>query len=281
MLLEMTLILIGISVAGFGLAGYWDLRTTEFPDWLPYAMIVLALGVRGAFSFLTGDLSLIINSVVVGGLFLGFGLGLYWFRQWGDGDAWLLGVMGFLFPDSGSIAVNTVLPFPMALLFNFFFIAFFYLLVYSVGLGVRSPKVARKFVKEIRDARMDLAKIVGGFTAAILVLMAFVVVQLGMPLWSSAYMLVFPPLLLSVMVFTRYGRFVEANLFRRKVLASKVRVGDVLMDDKWRGLTEEEVGRIHKKGGDVWIKEGVRFAPVFLITVLVTLWAGNLLLAFM
>ena len=114
MLFEMTLVLLGISLVGFGMAGYWDLRTTEFPDWLPYAMIILALGTRGLFSFLTGDYSLIINSVLYGGAFLLFGLGLYWFKQWGDGDAWLLGVMGFLWPDSGSFSVSTLLPFPAA-----------------------------------------------------------------------------------------------------------------------------------------------------------------------
>ena len=281
MLFEMMLVLLGISVAGFGLAGYWDLKTTEFPDWLPYVMIAAALVTRGAFSVLTGDYSLIINSMLIGGLFLVFGLGLFYFKQWGDGDAWLLGVMGFLFPDSAGLAVNTVLPFPAAMLFNFFFIAFFYLLVYSVGLGLRSPGAGKKFLAELRESRGDLVKLVGGFTVAVVLLMAWVSWQVGVGLGSLLYMLLFPPLLFSVVLFTRYGRFVETNLFKKKIPASKVRLGDVLADDKWRGLTEKEVAKIRKAGKAVWIKEGVRFAPVFVITVLVTLFWGNLLMLFL
>lgn len=280
MLFEMTMILLGISVAGFGLAGYWDMKTTEFPDWLPYVMIALALAVRGVFSFLLWDFSLIVYSILIGGGFLLFGLMLYWFKQWGDGDAWLLGVLGFLFPDSGSFVVATLIPFPLALLFNFFFIAFFYLLAYSIGLGLKSPKVARRFLREFRNAGREVARLVGGFSIAIVFLMAFMAMQLAVPLWNLAYMMVFPPLMLSVMVFTRYGRFVENNLFRRKIPARKVRIGDVLAEDKWRGLTEKEVKQIRKKGRHVWVKEGVRFAPVFVITVLVTLLWGNLLLLF-
>ncbi len=280
MLFEMGLILLGVSVAGFGLAGYWDLKTTEFPDWLPYVMIALALGIRGVFSFLTGDFSYIIYSIMIGMAFLGFGLLLYWLKQWGDGDAWLLGAMGFLFPDSGGFAVATLLPFPLTLLFNFFFIAFFYLLVYSVALGLKSPKVSRKFLGELSHARREFCGLVGVFALACVGLMGYVTWQFGMPVWSLMYVLAFPPLLLSVLVFTRYGRFVENNLFKKMIPVSILRVGDVLIKDRWRGLTEEEVRKLKKKGGKVWIKEGIRFAPVFVITVLVTLMWGNLLMLF-
>lgn len=280
MLFEMTLVLLGVSVAGFGLAGYWDLKTTEFPDWLPYAMIVLALGTRGVFSLLMGDFSYIIYSLITGTAFLGFGLMLYWSRQWGDGDAWLLGAMGFLWPDSGSFAAATLLPFPATLLFNFFFIAFFYLLAYSVVLGMRAPAVSKGFLKELGQARMGIGRLVGAFTAACAGLIGYVAWQFGVPAWNLLYILAFPPLLLSVLVFTRYGRFVENNLFKKRIPASRLRAGDVLIKDRWRGLTDKEVAGLRKKGGEVWIKEGVRFAPVFVIAVLVTLFWGNLMMLF-
>ena len=58
MILE--LILLAIGVAGFGLAGYWDLKTTEFPDWLPYSLIIASLAVKGGWGFFVSDLILII-----------------------------------------------------------------------------------------------------------------------------------------------------------------------------------------------------------------------------
>jgi len=278
MLFEMTLLLLGISVVGFGLAGWWDLKTTEFPDWLPYAMIGGALATRAVFAFLMGDYSIIIGSVMIGVLFLGFGLLLYWTKQWGDGDAWLLGALGFLWPDSGSFLIIGFLPFPAIMLFNFFFIAFFYLLVYSIALGIRSPEISRGFLKELKGSRKDLLKVTGAFTLAIVILVAAMSVAFSIPLIELVYLLVFPLILLSVLLFTRYGRFVEGNLFKRKVAAEQVREGDVLAHHKWRGLTIEEVDKIKKKGKPVWIKEGVRFAPVFLITVLITLLVGNILM---
>ncbi len=280
MLFEMSLALLGIAVAGFGMAAYWDLRTTEFPDWLPYIMIAGAVVVRGAVSLLLWDFSYIIYSIIIGGLFLGFGLLLYYLKQWGDGDAWLLGVLGFLFPGSAGFSPVTILPFPVAMLFNFFLISFFYLLVYSVFLGLRAPETSRKFLKEINGARLDIGKVVGAFTVAIVVLIAWMSWQLALPIEGLLYLLLFSPVLLSVLVFTRYGRFVEANLFKKKVPAVKLRAGDVLVSDKWRGLTEKEVKELKRKGKDVWIKEGVRFAPVFVITVLVTLFWGSMLVLF-
>ena len=44
-----------------------------------------------------------------------------------------------------------------------------------------------------------------------------------------------------------------------------------------RGLTKEEVRKIRKIKKTVWIREGVRFGPVFPISILVTLFIGNLM----
>jgi Flp pilus assembly protein protease CpaA len=278
-------ILLGIGVVGFGAGAYWDIKSTEFPDWLPYSMIVAALGVRGTFSLWSGDYSAILNSVMWGVIFLGIGLGMYYTKQWGDGDAWFLGVMGFLFPDSagaGSIQGATMFgfPFPVVFLFNFFLVAFVYLIVYSIILGVRNPKESGKFLGELKGSSKEIAVMVISFTVVCAGLAYYLYAVFSATLQSIYMILVFPLLLLFVLVFMRYGRFVEANLFKRKIPARKLRIGDVLISDKWRGLTEKEVARLKKKGKPVVIKEGVRFAPVFIITMLLTLFYGNLMVIF-
>ena len=78
-----------------------------------------------------------------------------------------------------------------------------------------------------------------------------------------------------MLLFLQYARAVESDLFRRKIKAKDLRAGDVLITGKWRGITQEEIEKLRKKGGEVWIKEGVRFAPVFVITVLVTVFVGS------
>ena len=277
-------ILLAIGTAGFGLGAYWDIKTTEFPDWLPYSIILSALGVRGAFAYILGDWWILLSSVIVGALFLGFGLMLYFMKQWGDGDAWLLGGLGFLFPaySAFEIAANPFqfwgqFPFPIIMLFNFFFISFAYLVAYSIGLGLRYRKVSRKFWKELRSDSRNVLLLMIFFAAACLAMILYLGIYLEIPLSRMYNMLSLPFLFAAVIIFIRYGRFVEQNLFRKKVLVKNLRVGDVLIGEKWKGLTQEEIKKLRKKGGSVWIKEGVRFAPVFIIALYVTLFLGSLL----
>ena len=124
------IVLLFISILGFGAAGYLDLKTTEFPDWLPYSIIIASIAVRAVFSFIMGDFTILTNSFIIGGIFLGIGLALYYTNQWGDGDAWLLGAMGFVFPDPAGFSAMTSsamvsFPFPITLISNMFFVAFF------------------------------------------------------------------------------------------------------------------------------------------------------------
>jgi len=280
-------ILLAIGTAGFGLGAYWDLKTTEFPDWLPYSIMVSALLVRGVFAYLLTDWWIVISSVIVGALFLGFGLLLYLMKQWGDGDAWLLGALGFLFPTYSVFQIAAApfqaigyLPFPLVMLFNFFFLSFAYLVIYSIALGIRHRKVASKFWKELRKDSRNVALLMAFFSALCLGMVAYLSLSLEIPIGRMYNLLLLPVIFAAVIVFIRYGRFVENNLFRKRMPASRLRPGDVLIAEKWKGLTEQEVRRLRKKGGSVWIKEGVRFAPVFIITLYITLFFGSLLWVF-
>jgi hypothetical protein len=269
--------LLAVGIGGFGLAGYLDLRYTEFPDWLPYSMIILALIARGAFSLLTGNFTYLIDSVFVGLAFLGFGLTLYYIRQWGDGDAWMLGALGFLFPDPAGFgqALGSTMPFPLVVFFNFFIISLFYLIGYAIILGIRSPLVCATFVKNLRGNVLSFAFVFFGLFVVSLSFSLYLGWLLSMPLWSFSGILMTPFLAVLILLFFHYARAVEGDLFKRKVKARQLRIGDVLVKDRWRGLTEKEVNRLRKKGRDVWIKEGVRFAPVFVICLLITLFYGS------
>jgi len=272
--MEFLLVLIGIL--GFGYAGYLDLKTTEFPDWLPYIMITLILIIKSVYSLILGDFSILINSLIVGIVFLAIGFALYLSKQWGDGDAWLLGALGFLFPIN--LVIQTVeIPYFLTLLFNFFIVAFIYLVAYSISLGIRSPKTAKKFSK---DLKKDIKKIVTITIVFAILCVAAVFYFEYMFGIISYYFLLLPVIIFLFLVFIRYGLFVEKNLFKKRIPVSKLRLGDVPVENKWRCLTEAELKKLKEKGGHIWIKEGVRFAPVFIITLLVTVFFGNLILFF-
>lgn len=277
-------ILLGIGIVGFGLAGWLDLKTTEFPDWIPYFIIISALAVRGVFAWLLQDWSIIINSVLIGAAFLAFGLVLYFLKQWGDGDAWLLGSLGFLLPDPSGFQAATAAAgqfyFPITMLFNFFLIAFIYLFLYSLILGMRTQNVSRKFFLELKKDSKGIASLMIGFCTAYIAFVIYIYFVYSLLVFPLLHTVLFPVILLAIIIFVRYGRFIEGVTFKRRIDAGDLKAGDVPLGGKWRVLTKKEVMALKEKGGKIWIKEGIRFAPVFLITILVTLFYGNLILLF-
>ncbi len=267
-------LLLAVGMAGFGIAGYLDLKTTEFPDWIPYAVIGLAVAIRGAFAFQTGSMLLLYNSLAIGTLFLAFGLSLYCLKQWGDGDAWLLGAMGFLFPDPAGFAFSSSLPFPLVLVMNFFIVSLLYLVLYSIAIGVKG-NIFPSFATHLRgQAKMVFFAFIffSGLSAiSIYYLSTFIPYAANIP-----YLLLPVPFLATAMlVFVIYGQYIEKNVFRKRIPSKDLRIGDVPVDGKWKVMTKGELARLRKTKKYVWIKEGVRFAPVFLLTLLFTLFYGS------
>ena len=280
-------LLVITGLVGFGAAAYWDLKTTEFPEWLPYGMIVIALIIHCIASFVLSDIWIFLSSLIVGLILLGFGLLLYFTKQWGDGDAWLLGAMGFLFPiGSWFLKINpqiniTVLPFPVVMLMNFFIIAFAYLIIYSIALGFRSQKESKKFLKTLKGKSRNLLLIFILLTILIEIFVYFISYTLMLPLTNLMPIMFMPIIIMLLFIFLQYGRFVEKNLFKKTIDTKNLRVGDVPVGARWRGLTEKEVRDLKKRGGKIQIKEGIRFAPVFIINLIITIIFGNLLLLFL
>ncbi len=275
-------VLLAISVLGFGYAAYMDIKTTEFPDWLPYVIIASAVATRGVFAVLYSDWWILISSVLIGMIFLGSGLLLYHMKQWGDGDGWLFGALGFLYPNTEGmpeIAVS-IIPFPITIIFNFFVLSFFYLVAYSIILGLKNRKAVHKFFKELRKDFRSIAVVTMGFASACIIFGIYVYFSLRASMFIISEILLFPVFLISLLVFMRYARFVENNMFKRKIDVKDMKPGDVPVNSKWRVMSERELEKLKKRGGKIWIKEGVRFAPVFIMTVLVTLFYGSLFLLF-
>jgi hypothetical protein len=153
-------------------------------------------------------------------------------------------------------------------------------MVYSIALGIKSKDASKRFFKELKGDLRSVILLIVVFTAICIGMFLFFYYVYFIPIQVLSYILLLPVIFAVLVLFLRYGRFVEANLFKKKIPVSKLREGDVLVSDKWRGLTKKEIKELQKKGGHVWIKEGVRFAPVFVITMIVTLSYGSLIMLF-
>ena len=186
---------------------------------------------------------------------LALGLLLYYKKQWGEADAWILAAVAYMIP---LYANNQI--FFYDYIFNFLIVALVYLFIYSVALGLKNIKVMKIFVADVKQKWYII--LAPPIAAAVL---ATVVP-------GSLFLAV---MFLALMLFWRYALAIENNVFKRKIHVSKLKEGDVLIDEKWIGVTKEDIDRLKNTKDYVTIKDGVRFVPVFAITVVVTLLWGN------
>jgi Flp pilus assembly protein protease CpaA len=285
---------------GSSLAAAWDLKTTEIPDKIPYTMMIIALIIYGFQSIASWDYTPILSSIIVGALFFGFGFVLYYFGQWGGGDAKLLSAIGFLLPHTtalGSLFPGMLLwfPFPVSYLFNMFFVGAVYMMLYAFALAIMNKKILHEFEKDVKAS----ANIIIISSIALFIVLLFLnwfinwrfqfeydlSVLTRAPLTFELLPLVtnsIIPLILTIGLFLtwKFVRAVENIEFKKRVHVKNLKVGDVLIGSRiWEGLTERELRHMKQsKKRYVWIKEGVRFAPAFPLALLFTVYFGDAIL---
>src|SRR3989338_6766287 len=117
--------IIVIAVIGTALAGIWDLKTTEVPDHLPYAMIGIGILYWLVNALATGVYTNLIISLTVGTILLALGLVMYKKGEWGGADAWILASIGYMIPVYDGLFI-----FPYVM--NFALVAVAYTVIYAL-----------------------------------------------------------------------------------------------------------------------------------------------------
>jgi len=277
--ISLTTALIGTTAAAI-----WDLKTTEVPDHIPYAMIAIALLLFSYQSFVDWSYMPILNSLIPGLMFLGFGFIMYYLGQWGGADALLLSSIGFLLPGFPNFS-QTIFPYALTFFINLFLVGAAYMLLYAVVFAILNKKIFSKFSNDLRaSSRLLLFGSIGLFI--IFFLANFYIAKTFLYEADYSMMLVnsFPPLILTMALFLvwRFAKAVEEYGFKKKIPVSKLKIGDMLLEErKLIGVTEKQLKKIKKSGKRyVWIKEGVRFAPSFVLALIFTLIYGDGILFF-
>lgn len=268
-MLELFLIAIGL-IGGFA-AGLYDLKTTNIPDKVCIAMIMIGLATHVLTGVFTGDFSYFINSLIFGGLFLAFGLIMYYTNQWGGGDGELLVAMGVVLPSLYS--VTTFFPFALSFFLNSFFVGAAWSIAYSLWYLARNPKLSRKFVEDFQSPVM--------MTTTIVLLSLFAITAI-----YSAFFSMFFLLAMAILILYNFSKLIEKAFYMR-IPTSKLRVDDMLGEDlpslrlyrkHITGLTKSQVDRIKKHKRFVVIREGVRYGIVFPLALLFTIFFGDFVL---
>jgi len=242
--------LITLSLTLF--AGIYDLKTSDVFEEIPALLISFGLFYWFIFSLISKNFSYFFNSVFTGLLFLSVGLLFYKDKIWGDGDAWILGGIGFLLP----YLPNTFIPYPVSFLFNLLIVSGIYSIIYILILGILNKKIRENFVLKFKKH----SSIYLGF------LITCIFISFYLPFM---FMIGFLPLIYI------YAKVVEKGM-KRKIKTSELKEGDVLAGKEITGLRKKEIEKLRVERKFVEIQEGIRFTLVFPITLLFLYFFGGI-----
>jgi len=275
--------ILGIALIGTIIGSYTDLKIREVSNWISYGLILSMLVLRGIEGFLTNSFTNFFISLGVGTAFFIFGLVLFYAQQWGGADLKLLTMLGVGF--SVPLAEITPLfigvwPFYVTVIMNFFIIAAFYSIVFSLFLSVKNPNVFSDFKAAIQKRDVIFS---GLYILAI--------GALGYYLEFFFILLIFPPLYF----LAKYLKIIEKTCLKKELFVKYLREFDIpetniIIDEETfatnsdpNGLTLDQIkelkklvraGKIPKK---IIVKWGVPLIPAFPLTIIATVYIGDIM----
>ena len=266
------ILLIILAFLGILIATIVDLKTREIPNWINFSMVAVALAIRLMHSVLTAEWFYILYGLLgFASMFL-LGNLMYYTKQWGGGDSKLLFALGAIFATKPYFIKNYPIPFLAVLFLAIIITGFFYSFFYSIVLAIINRK---EFWKEIKH-RMNLHRKLRFLLTTLAVLIAI----------SSLFVIYYlKPLILSIsaiIVFSTYWilftKAVESSCLTKKVSISKITEGEWIVDEnilnKFKisklGITNQQIKALKQaKIKEVLIKQGIPFAPAFLIALII------------
>ena len=287
-------IILALAFVILTVASLIDLKTGEVPDEASIGLATIILLITLFLSIKKGEFSLLFNVVALGVVFFGVGYVLFRLGQWGGGDVKLVGGIGCLL----SLLDNLNYPWPHSIFFTFPLtywvnmaaIAFPYVILYGIVLAFLNPELLSLYFHYINSPR-----------SLLLLLFSFI------PALLSIFLPVPPPpnltfIFLLLPIFTLasfYLRVVEEKALQKTIPVEELKIGDIVANDVvvdgkliaskryLEGVTSsqvEEIKRLAKENkipSTITIKWGVKFAPVLFISLLLTLYVGNVLELFL
>lgn len=252
-----------------------DIKSREIADWLNYSLIIFAIGFRFFYSLFNGGFEFLYQGLIGLGIFFILGNLFYYSKFFAGGDAKLMIALGAVLPFSYTFGVN--LRYMGIFLLIFFIVA----VVYSLGASIiLSIKYRKRFKKEFKKL---WKKNKMGVVRKIFMVLGLIFMVLGL-YWNILFYLgilafIFPLLFV-------FAKAVDEACMVKKVNVSKLTIGDWLYKDvkigkkiikaKWDGLLKKDIALLKKHKKEIWVRYGVPFSPVFLISfVLLCIYLWN------
>lgn len=261
-----------IAIPFLAVAGYYDIKSREIPDWLSYSFILTGALLAVIFASIYSSWLYLTNAIIAFVVCLIIGLAFYYLRFWGGGDSKLLFGMGFFF---GNLELLLV---AVSILFALTLHLFFALSL----IGFEHKKLlAVAFKRESIIKKNAFYILIILFVLSILLLI-FVNKLAG-------YILLAMVFFIYLFLFMYRGtKIIEKAVLIRSVSAENLREEDWPAEDiklkdrtiskRCLGLTRGDIKQIRAEGiKSVLVKIGVPFAPAFFLFALAVCTLGFIL----
>jgi len=244
-----------------------DTRTTEVANWLNFSLIAFALGFRFFYSLFLGNFGFLYQGLIGLAIFYALGNLLYNARMFAGGDAKLFVSLGAVLPVSGNFFPN--LENLLLFLLIFFVVGAVYSIATSAWLCARNYRGFRKkFRRQFKEKKkfVNLITLLAIITGISGLLIASILFYLAILFFALPYLYL-------------YAKAVDEAAMIREVPVGNLMEGDWLYKDvklrnrtikaTWNGLDKKEILLLRKHKKKVWIRKGVAFTPVFLISFII------------
>lgn len=260
-------VLLIIGLAWLVFAVVQDLRTREISNWLTFSLLAISLLYSAGHALFYDDVSFFLFSVGGVALFVSIAYLLYYARAFAGGDAKLLMALGGVLPFA---SFRDYLFVGLGFVLMLFAVGAIYSLVYTVFCVVPRWKVfSRYFAVEIKKLQLFC---LGAFVLGVLV-----------GLFAGRIDVVYGALFFFVIACLPfvyvYARAVEKVCFVKFMKPALLTEGDWLVEDvrvrgrvihaNVHGLSMGEIALLRRAKKSVWIKQGVPFAPAFLLSFVI------------
>ena len=289
----MDFIIISLALIYLIIATISDIKTQEIPDSLNFSFVFIGIFVNALRTFTSNDNSYLLFSLLTFGAFFIVGRLMYYSKQWGGGDAKLLAGLGALIPiypmlTKGLIWAKTTNYFGLDFFINLIIVGAVYTIIYAIYLSIINRKKFAENFKELYSSKKTkkFEKIIWILVVLINIAGFFVlktnsertlVLSISLLLLLFNYLLVFTK---AIEKTTMYKTISTQKLREGDCITSKLKSEDKLIySPSVHGVKKSQIELIQKHFKEVPIKEGISFAPTFLIAFLVTILKGNLFLS--
>jgi len=298
------ILLISIAFIWLVAASITDLKKREVPNWLSFSLIAIAFIIRILASAITKQSFYMLSALIAFAIFFALSNLFYYTRIFGGGDAKLLMALSIVFATAPSFMTNINLmqitqesflglnfsePFLLIFLINIFVLGSLYGLVFSVFSSIKNRKsFVGEFKKTHQKRKIKIFSLFCWLIAlCFLVLSFFGLFNLFGFIDFNWFFFVFIIFLFFPYVYI-FVKAAENSAMIRKIhpdqltegdwILKPIRIKNRIIKPTVHGLNKKEIMMLKKLKKPVIVKYGLPFVPIFLASLILSLFVGDLLI---